>query len=183
MVKLNIGSGLNKMEGYTNVDKYASAEPDVIHDLEIFPWPFEDNSVEEVHANHVMEHLADVCGVMKEIYRVCKHGAKVQINVPSPTHRDWLGDPTHVSHIIPETMYLFSKKACDAVKAQGGANSPLAYYLGCDFDVYHIEHMIDAAYKDYVERRDPGFDLMARNYWNVIQAHNIQLRVIKEYEE
>ena len=55
LLKLNLGCGQHHREGYINVDKYGS--PDILHDLETFPWPWRDNSVKEILLYHVLEHL------------------------------------------------------------------------------------------------------------------------------
>lgn len=44
-MKLNLGCGDKKYDGYVNVDLHGS--PDVTCDLSVFPWPFEDASAEE----------------------------------------------------------------------------------------------------------------------------------------
>ena len=41
-MKLNLGSGSKILKGYVNVDKFQYYNPDVVHDLEKFPYPFED---------------------------------------------------------------------------------------------------------------------------------------------
>ena len=41
MIRLNLGCGQNKLDGYVNVDKYPTFSPDVLWDLETFPWPFD----------------------------------------------------------------------------------------------------------------------------------------------
>ena len=56
-LKLNLGCGNNKYDGFLNVDKFG--EPDIKWDLEKFPWPWEDNSVDEIRIIHVLEHLGD----------------------------------------------------------------------------------------------------------------------------
>ena len=88
MMKLNLGCGVNKIEGYLNIDKYPSGNPDMLMDLEEIPWKFDENSVDEILLNHVLEHLgAEVevfFSIIKEMYRVCKNGTIIQINVPHP---------------------------------------------------------------------------------------------------
>lgn len=80
--KLNLGCGEFKKKGYVNVDYYSVSEPDVKHDLEKFPYPFEDNQFELVEADHLLEHLSNPFQVMKELHRITKNGALIKIKVP-----------------------------------------------------------------------------------------------------
>ena len=78
MVNLNLGAGSKKIDNYLNVDKFNTFNPDVIHDLEKFPYPFEENSVDNIILSHVLEHIGqnpDTFNlIMKELYRICKKG-------------------------------------------------------------------------------------------------------------
>ena len=56
---LDLGSGIEKITGALRVDN-KEVEPDVIHDLNVFPYPFEDEQFEEVHLNNILLHLDDV---------------------------------------------------------------------------------------------------------------------------
>lgn len=56
-LKLDLACGNNKIEGYTGVDVAALESVDVVHDLNEYPWPFEENSVDEVHCAHYIEHI------------------------------------------------------------------------------------------------------------------------------
>lgn len=111
-MKLNMGCGTNKRDGFINVDKCGN--PDVIWDLETFPWPWDDNSVTEVRFDNILEHLGQTSGVFlrifQELYRICVNKALITIVVPHPRHNSFLCDPTHVRPIMPETLELFSKK-------------------------------------------------------------------------
>ncbi len=78
-LKLNLGCGRRKLDGYVNIDKSPVFAPDVVLDLEALPWPFETGSVSEILAIHVLEHLGQktdtFLGIIAEMYRVCRDTA------------------------------------------------------------------------------------------------------------
>lgn len=80
--KLNLGSGEFLKEGFVNVDFYSVSNPDVVHNLDEFPYPFEDNEFDHIEADHVLEHLHHPFKVMKELHRIGKPGATIIIRVP-----------------------------------------------------------------------------------------------------
>ncbi len=80
--KLNLGCAGFKKDGYINVDWVPDVKPDVVHDLNIFPYPFEENYFDIIEADHVLEHLDRVFPVMKEIHRILKPGGELKIKVP-----------------------------------------------------------------------------------------------------
>ena len=109
-MKLNIGSGYKRYDDFLNVDDDPLVSPDFIVNLEEAKLPFEDNSVEEIRAYHILEHIKNFIPLMQEFYRICKHGAVVDIIAPHHNHEVFYGDPTHVRSITVNGMYLFSKK-------------------------------------------------------------------------
>jgi predicted SAM-dependent methyltransferase len=177
-VKLNLGCGQNRLDGYVNTDREPAVEPDVVMDLEQFPWPFEDDSVDEVVAKHVLEHVgatADLfIGVMQELYRVCSSGALIHIAVPHPRHNFFLDDPTHVRAITPHMMELFSKRNCEEYKRLGASNSPLAFYAEVDFEVREVRTIVVDKY-----RSAPNLKEMVELYNNIVTEYQIVLEVIK----
>ena len=56
--------------------------PDVVHDLNQVPWPFQDNQFTEVVGIHVLEHLDDISKTVKELYRICRPQGVIRIQVP-----------------------------------------------------------------------------------------------------
>jgi len=81
-MKLNLGCGRFPMEGYVNVDGAPAVRPDVLHDLNVFPYPFPPGSAEEVHASHVLEHLADPFAAVAEWARLLAPAGRMIVRVP-----------------------------------------------------------------------------------------------------
>lgn len=82
MRRLNLGSAGYKKNGYVNVDWQSIVEPDVAHDLNTFPYPFQDDEFDLVEADHVLEHLDRPFAVMRELHRILKPGGQLIIKVP-----------------------------------------------------------------------------------------------------
>lgn len=80
--KLNLGCGEFKKEGFINVDIRPETKPEVVWDLNKFPYPFETGEFELIEADHVIEHLNDPFGAMKELHRILKDGGKLIVRVP-----------------------------------------------------------------------------------------------------
>lgn len=193
--RLNLGCGSNAREGFLNVDVHPGLGVDVVWNLEYIPWQLiaheeivvgpdgftrnapkilPDSSVDEVVMNHVLEHIGQDPRVflrfMQELYRVCRHGAQIHIAVPHPRHDDFLGDPTHVRPIIPQTIELFSKRANEYWKKQGAANSLFAFQYNVDFQIVELEMI--------AERVDVGgIDL--KHYNNTLKEIRMLVVVLK----
>lgn len=185
-MNLNLGCGFNKKPDYINVDMFEECELDVRHDLEVLPWPWPDNSVDRVLFNHSLEHIGQstsvFLGIIKELYRVCRNGAQVDIHVPHPRHDDFINDPTHVRIITPELMWLFSREVNDEYKARGVANSRFAHYLHVDFHMVDLRKILD---EPYLSKFQQGLlsiqqvDELARSQNNVIREYEMTLIVHK----
>ena len=182
-----MGCGLNKLPGYTNVDKYAYCSPDLMLDLEQAPWDIPSDTASEVIFNHCLEHLGqqtDVfLNIMKELYRICQPDALVKINVPHPRHDHFIGDPTHVRIITPLVLSLFSKKNCLHWQEIKAANSPLALYLDIDFETVSVTQVPDNFYTEKLksgEIKNEDLYELAKNNNNVIKEFRILLKAIKQ---
>jgi len=153
-MKLNLGCGSRILDGWLNVDKFGT--PDLKWDLESFPWPWADNSVDEILLSHVLEHLGQspqtFIDIMRELYRVCRDGATVHIRVPHPRHDNFLIDPTHVRPILAATMEMFSRSANLEWQRTGAPTTPLALYHDVDFElvsnISHLDEPYRSLYQD-----------------------------------
>jgi len=106
--KLNLGCGRKKLPGHVNVDRVASVDPDVVHDLNQYPYPFPDNSFEEICAYDVVEHVDDVVAFMSEILRMAKTGARVLITTPHFSCANAFTDPTHQRQLTYSSFDYFT---------------------------------------------------------------------------
>ncbi len=94
-MRLNLGCGSKILPGYINLDKFQIPGVDVVHDLEKYPYPFKANTFLEVECNMILEHINDLVSIMKELHRICKHGALLKIKVPYFSCASNFIDPTH----------------------------------------------------------------------------------------
>lgn len=184
--KLNLGAGFRKLDGFLNVDAFEGCEPDLCWNLEETPWPIEDACAELVLMSHVLEHLGATASVYlaiwRELYRVCKADARLEIIVPHPRHDDFLCDPTHVRPILPEQLLMFSAEKNRQWIAKGVANTPLALQCGIDFELEHVGMDLDDLWADRRRRGaidDSGLQEAIRSQANVVRQVRLRLRAVK----
>jgi hypothetical protein len=89
-MKIDIGSGGFKREGFIGVDNVPSPDTDVVCNLETEKLPFEDNSVSYIFSSHCLEHIRSdkLVPIFAEFSRVCQDGATIEIWNPYAFHRD-----------------------------------------------------------------------------------------------
>jgi len=93
-VRVDLGCGATKQAEFVGIDRYALPEVDMVADLNQ-PLPLRDHCADLVYAGHSLEHVSDLQSLMKEIYRVCKHGAQVCIVAPYYQQGLNLANPYH----------------------------------------------------------------------------------------
>ena len=185
-MKLNLGCGSKILNGYTNVDKFDYYKPNIVHDLEKFPYPFDENSVEEIILSHVLEHIGqdpDIFnGIIKEFYRICKNDAIINIAVPHPRHDSFISDPTHVRPITLLSLRLYDQKLNKTWEGNKVANTPLGLIHNVNFQIISVQYIVDEKYKKLlVEKQIKENEIKeyAEKYNNVIIESNFKWKVIK----
>ena len=115
MIKLNLGCGLRKLEGFINIDNRSEVSPDLLCDItEGLPYP--DNSVDRVRAHDILEHVAlgKTVPLIEEIYRVLRPGGVFEHYTPSTDGRGAFQDPDHRSFWnINSWLYFMDDKYRD----------------------------------------------------------------------
>jgi predicted SAM-dependent methyltransferase len=98
-MKINLGSGNRPVEGYVNIDSQDRVHPDMVLDI-TKGFPFDDNSVDEIRAIDVLEHIPILSTnfVMEEAWRVLKPGCLFVTHTPDAEYgQGAFMDPTHIN--------------------------------------------------------------------------------------
>lgn len=108
-VKLDLGCGFNGQEGFTTIDKRDDVEADIVHDLETFPWPIEDNSVVICLCSHILEHIDPKLSIqfVNEIWRICRPDATWLFASPYAGSVGAFQDPTHIHPGYNEASIMY----------------------------------------------------------------------------
>ena len=188
-MKLNLGCGKNYTDDWVNVDFYDDSRCDVVHDLEVFPWPWENDSVSEIKIIHTLEHLgADwkiYIKILQEMYRICEDDAEIMVAVPSPWHWNFTSDPSHVRPVTPDGLNLFSKEHCQKCIDEGMSETPFAMIYNVDLRPHDVVWKFDLPWQDKLDKGEVQQSQMEElhfMYRNVVTEFQILLAVVKSEE-
>lgn len=183
-LRLNLGCGAKRLDGYLNVDKFGA--PDLRFDLETFPYPWNDNSVAQIEMHHVLEHLGQqteiYLKIIQELYRICQPGAKLHITVPHHRSDRFFHDPTHVRAITPVGLSMFSKQLNQEWLANGKAFTLLALYLDVDFELIHVAYTPSEVWFERYPQSASDTELLLKEsevYSNLIKDVEMILMAVK----
>ena len=159
-LRLNIGCGSQRLDGYINIDRY-SRYSQIKTSAERLP--FKDGSVEEIYASHIIEHLAPSAlnDTLNEWCRVLKPGGQIVLRCPNFELylREWLeGDDAY-------------RQGWGIINVLGFSNRGAGYINRNGFTVMQLRKLMDAKgfrtircevretrpeYKDTCEYRERG---------------------------
>jgi SAM-dependent methyltransferase len=111
----------SEWENLTTLDIDPETDCDVVHDLNVIPYPFEDNSFDEIAAYEVLEH----CGTLGdwkfffaqfyEFWRILKPGGHFVATVPMWDSPWMFGDPGHTRAIPKQSLIFLNRKEYEQV--------------------------------------------------------------------
>jgi SAM-dependent methyltransferase len=165
---LDMGCGNQKKDGAITIDINPVTKPDIIHDLNKFPYPFETSTFDEIYIDNVLEHLDNIMKVMEEIHRISKPDGTIIIKVPyfrsryaynDPTHYHFFTidgftyfDPTHIHH----ALYPYSPCLFATIKMTFDENFPTAGFTGFFKKIFlHFANKYPAFYEHYLSHLLP----------------------------
>ena len=129
---LKMGVGLEPVpEEIVTLDMDSATKPDILHNLDVHPWPVFSDTFDQVHAYEVLEHLGqqgDWRGFFDdfaEIYRVLKPGGYLVFSCPLPESVWAWSDPGHTRIISLESLTFLDQDSY----AQVG-KTPMTDYRG-----------------------------------------------------
>ena len=184
--RLNLGCGLNKFQGYLNVDSSTLVKPDQVVDLNVAPWPWKDNEFGHIVAKDVLEHLGDektsFVDIIKEMYRISDNGAIWEVQVPHWRCDISVDDPTHKRLITLGTFMLFNQKKMMERARENQSDSMLAFEHGvdlevCDVKFEYLPHWEERLKKGEISEEELNYALNTFN--NVALSMKVLIQVNK----
>lgn len=181
--KANLGCGFKKLEGYDNYDISPLCKPDKILDMDQKTWDIPDNTYDHIVAIDVLEHMDDFINTIKEMYRISKHGAIWEIQIPHWRSDLLFDDPTHKNSITIQTFRMFDAEKIAKNIQSGRADSYFGIDLGVDIEVCEFNLDILPSWKQkFAETKasQEEIDFAVNFYNNIVQTVKILIQVHKD---
>ena len=106
-MNVNLGCGEKAVNGCINVDFRQTAIVDAIHDLTVFPWPFDDRQFETAYAYDIIEHMLFVVPFVDEVWRILQPGGRLYIRTSYFETEQSYMDPTHFHYFTLQSFDFF----------------------------------------------------------------------------
>lgn len=149
---LDLGCGSRKWPGSVGLDVSPATQADIVHDLEVFPYPIEDAAFDVVLMQDVIEHVDDLYGLMAEVHRIARPGARVLLRTPHFSSMLAFSDPTHKHYL-------------SLLAVRGLAEPGFAHYAATRFRV--VSNRVDL----WLPFRLTGLERLANRFSRTYEAY------------
>ena len=105
-IMLDVGCRNRKEDHFTGINDRLFEGVDIVHDLEFFPYPFDDASCLTIKAAHVVEHIKPwlIFKWFDEMWRLLIPNGQLAISAPFANSQGFFNDPTHITYINEATF-------------------------------------------------------------------------------
>jgi SAM-dependent methyltransferase len=159
-MNVDIGCGRFKKEGFIGIDMQRLPGVDIVSNVD-YGIPLVDDSVDEIYCSHTIEHLGAVDRFLRELCRVCRKGALIELRMPYYSYRFAL-NPGH--------KYTFSDDWFAEV---------IRNHYGSLMSLERVEYKECPGIRTELERHRVEFEFAKRHFNNVIEDFTVYLRVSK----
>jgi len=160
IMKIDIGCGRSKKDGFIGVDMQKTSCVDILSNVD-YGLPFADDSIEEVYSSHTIEHLTNCDQFLRELARVCKPGTLVELRMPYYSYKFAL-NPGH--------KYVFSDDWFQEVVRD--------FYSDL-FSIERVEYKECPGVREELKKHGIEFSFAKKHLNNVVEDFTIYLRVLK----
>ena len=181
---LNLGCGNDYKEGWLNCDFNKDNKIDLYCDLTAETLPWADNSVDRILMDNVLEHIPRerYFHFMDELWRICKHGAMIEIYVPHCTSPFAFGNPAHYNFFHSHSMSVMDVKVpCSYERYNSARFNIKATILPFHHNYFHF-HFLSGLNKftAWIFNISPTWQMICEKItpWGFEEVH-YQLEVVK----
>lgn len=153
IIKIDLGCGPHRQPGFFGVDMEEHPNVDLVHDLEVFPWPIKENWATLIVSGHLVEHITPHKGTfikfMNEAWRTLKYDGQFFISTPYAGSRGYFGDPTHINPCNKDTWAYFDpmhKLVYDIYRPLPWKIEKMTVQVDGNMEVLLVKRRIDKSY-------------------------------------
>jgi hypothetical protein len=139
-INLDLGCSDHPNPGFIGIDKRKLPNVDIVHDLEVFPWPVPDNICHNVVGSHIIEHIKPWLQIdfLNEVWRVTKVGGKAAFVHPYGVNNLFIQDPTHCAPLNEASWQYY-----DPRYPLWQVYKPRPWLITKGFPTYQIQGMME----------------------------------------
>lgn len=182
-VILELGIGKSKtIPNSIAIDYLDFPAVDIVADLNKGLSFLQDNSVDEIHSSHLLEHIEELEHLLSEIHRVLKIGGKKIAIIPHFSNPYFYSDYTHKSFFGLYSFSYFSKKSFYEREVP-------QFYNNINFEIEKIEidFLSPFRVRNYFKRLLKAIfnsskymqELYEENFCYIFPAYQIKVELIK----